>query len=54
MTVMEQVLQALEGARDVYRANKESGSPAESLSYDAGRISGLEDALMILEQEGVE
>ena len=54
MTALEQVLEALESARRVYRENKAAGSPAESLAYDAGRIAGLEDAAMILEQEGIE
>jgi len=44
---VEQLEAEVENAFEVARANKESGSPAESVAYDQGRITGLRDALEI-------
>ena len=51
MTVQEvrkRIERELEGARETERANKAAGSPAQSTAFDAGRVSGLEDAMELL------
>lgn len=48
MGVQDELQQAIENAIETYQANKNSGSPAESLAFDNGRIDGLKQALEIL------
>lgn len=48
-TIREALERALEDAKRGYKSNKESGSPAESTAYDAGRIAGLQEAIEIVD-----
>lgn len=47
---IDRINRELEGARETERANREAGSPAQSVAYDAGRYAGLKEALEILDQ----
>ena len=42
--------EAINNALENYKSNKKSGSPAESLSYDMGRIDGLKQVMEIVEK----
>ena len=53
MTVEQAIAQLemqLRNAREVEQENKAAGRPAQSTAYDAGRVTGLSDALQILRQ----
>ena len=49
---MEQIISQIDymirEAEEVYRSNTKAGSPVQSTAYDAGRISGLKEALDIV------
>ena len=47
---MNELRTAYRDALENYEANKKSGSPAESLAYDAGVIEGLKRSLEIVEK----
>ena len=44
----EELKETIENAIENYKSNKDSGTPAESLAFDAGRIDGLKTALKII------
>jgi len=41
---------ALMDALRTYEANRDGGSPAESVAYDSGRYNGLKQAIQILDR----
>jgi len=47
---IEKLQEEIDNAILNYKLNKESGSPAESLAFDAGRIDGLKTAMGIVER----
>ena len=47
---MNKLEEEYRNALENYEANKQAGSPAESLAYDAGVIAGLKRSLEIAEQ----
>jgi len=48
MSTIQRLRDTLAHAHRVYQENKQSGSPAESLAFDNGRIDGLQQALELL------
>jgi len=48
MTELERLERAYESAVDAYERDKEARTDSVSLSYDAGRVDGLKEAVQIL------
>jgi hypothetical protein len=48
--LVKEIAQALHDATSVYIANKQTGSPAQSTAFDAGRIDGLKQSLQIIDK----
>ena len=48
--ILADLQEQLQDAIQVHQANRDGGSTAESVAFDAGRVDGLKHAIEIVEQ----